>query len=161
MSRAAALTEVLRSTLQTVDESCTPGEADAIYTGLVAHIRARRPESVSPLGMLPPPGEAIRDPRVNADHDIPWPDAAEMEQINRRNVEAARLERTQRYAVVEWPPPNAMRYCNWHSRTHADLLAHATRSGLHVPGETVRLGWVDRDSETGEAEYTWLEGPRG
>lgn len=63
MSRVAALTEVLRSTLHTVDESCTPAEADAIYAALVAHVRVRRPESVSPLGTLPPPTEAIRDPR--------------------------------------------------------------------------------------------------
>lgn len=63
MSRADAYIEVIRSTLHAVDESCSPGEADRVYGALISHIRARRPVSVSPLGVLPPPGEAIRDPR--------------------------------------------------------------------------------------------------
>jgi hypothetical protein len=40
-----------------------PAEADAIVLSLVAHLRAWRPESVSPLGTLPPPTERIVDPR--------------------------------------------------------------------------------------------------
>lgn len=41
-----------------------PGEVDQIVAQLVAHIRSWRPESVSPLGTLPAPTEAIRDPRA-------------------------------------------------------------------------------------------------
>lgn len=62
MTRANALVEVIRSALHTVDESLAPAEADAVYAAIVAHVRARRPESVSPLGVLPPPGE-VCDPR--------------------------------------------------------------------------------------------------
>ncbi len=40
-----------------------PAEVEAIVCSLVAHLRSWRPESVSPLGVLPPPGEVIRDPR--------------------------------------------------------------------------------------------------
>lgn len=40
-----------------------PDETAAIVAHLVAHLRAWRPESVSPLGTLPPPTETIRDPR--------------------------------------------------------------------------------------------------
>lgn len=40
-----------------------PADADALVCHLVAHLRAWRPESVAPLGTLPPPGEPIRDPR--------------------------------------------------------------------------------------------------
>lgn len=43
-----------------------PHEVETIVSSLVAHLRAWRPESVSPLGTLPPPGEVIRDPRGNA-----------------------------------------------------------------------------------------------
>lgn len=61
--RALAIIEVIRSALQSTDESLTPAEADQVYTAIVSHVRARRPESVSPLGTLPPPGEPVRDPR--------------------------------------------------------------------------------------------------
>ncbi len=40
-----------------------PAEVEAIVCTLVAHLRSWRPESVSPLGTLPAPGEVIRDPR--------------------------------------------------------------------------------------------------
>lgn len=63
MNTPAACIEVIRSALTVVDESLTPAEQDQVYASLVAHIRARRPESVSPLGVLPPPTEPIRDPR--------------------------------------------------------------------------------------------------
>lgn len=56
--------ESLRATLSIVDSCLAPADADAVYTALVAHIRARRPESVSPLGTLPGPTETIRDPRA-------------------------------------------------------------------------------------------------
>ena len=42
----------------------SPAEADAIVCMLVAHLRAWRPEAVSPLGTLPPPTERIVDPRL-------------------------------------------------------------------------------------------------
>lgn len=40
-----------------------PGEVEAIVCSLDAHLHSWRPESVSPLGVLPAPTEAIRDPR--------------------------------------------------------------------------------------------------
>jgi len=60
-----ALREALRSTLARLDEHAKrhPGEVDAIVATLVAHLRGWRPESVSPLGTLPPPTERICDPR--------------------------------------------------------------------------------------------------
>jgi len=63
MSQVVRTIRSLRSLLAHVDESCTPREADAIYIALVAHIRARRPDSVAPLGELAPPTELVRDPR--------------------------------------------------------------------------------------------------
>ena len=60
----AAHVEALRSILHTVDETCSPAEQDQIYAALISHIRARRPESVSPLGTLPAPEQRIVDPRV-------------------------------------------------------------------------------------------------
>lgn len=61
--RAAAIVEIIRSALDATDASLPPAEQDQVYAALLGHIRARRPESVSPLGTLPPPTEAIRDPR--------------------------------------------------------------------------------------------------
>lgn len=60
---AGAILEMLRAALATTDERLMPAERDLVYASLLAHIRARRPESVSPLGTLPPPAEVIRDPR--------------------------------------------------------------------------------------------------
>lgn len=42
-----------------------PAAADRLVQALVSHIRSWKPESVSPLGTLPPPTDpgAIRDPR--------------------------------------------------------------------------------------------------
>lgn len=40
-----------------------PSEVDAIVSHLVAHLRSWRPESVTPLGVLPRPEERIADPR--------------------------------------------------------------------------------------------------
>lgn len=40
-----------------------PATADSIFAALVAHLRSARLESVSPLGVLPPPGEVTRDRR--------------------------------------------------------------------------------------------------
>ena len=57
--RFAALLADLRE-----HEKAQPAEADAIVCSLVAHVRAWRPEAVSPLGTLLEPGEAVRDPRV-------------------------------------------------------------------------------------------------
>jgi hypothetical protein len=44
-------------------EKTAPGDVDAIVSIVVAHVRSWRPESISPLGTLPPPTEIIRDPR--------------------------------------------------------------------------------------------------
>jgi hypothetical protein len=41
-----------------------PDEVEAIVSHLVAHLRSWKPESVSPLGTLPAPTVAIRDPRA-------------------------------------------------------------------------------------------------
>lgn len=62
-ARADAIVEVIRTALRATDEALAPAEADQVYAAIVAHVRARRPVSVSPLGTLPPPSELIRDPR--------------------------------------------------------------------------------------------------
>jgi len=59
---AAAIIETIRAALQAADE-LPPSEADAVYSAIVSHVRARRPASVSPLGTLPPCTTPIRDPR--------------------------------------------------------------------------------------------------
>jgi hypothetical protein len=83
--------------------------------------------SVSPLGTLPAPEAPIVDPRE--------------------------VSRT-RYPIIEWTAER-FRYTDWHSGSHAELLARARRIGL-IDEAPYRLGWVDRDDATGEAEYTWL-----
>lgn len=60
-SRAAAAIELIRTALAAADR-LDPVERDAIYTALVADLRSRQPEAVSPL-RLGPPTEPIRDPR--------------------------------------------------------------------------------------------------
>lgn len=60
-ARFAALAELFRTTLDAADR-LDPAERDELYAALVADLRARRPESVSPLS-IGPPTEAIRDPR--------------------------------------------------------------------------------------------------
>jgi len=45
-------------------EKTDPSGVDQIVVALVAHIRSWRPESVSPLGTLPDPGEVAHDPRT-------------------------------------------------------------------------------------------------
>ncbi|MCX5747513.1 MAG: hypothetical protein NT062_34040 [Proteobacteria bacterium] len=62
MSRAHAIAKVLASALDATDK-LEPAERDFIRTMLVADLRSRWPESVSPL-TLGPPTEAIRDPRA-------------------------------------------------------------------------------------------------
>ena len=61
----AAATADLRNGLAELAEldRYAPDEVAAVVGSLVAHLRSSRPESVSPLGILPPPTEAIRDPR--------------------------------------------------------------------------------------------------
>lgn len=41
-----------------------PAAVDRVLTVTVAHLRSWRPESVTPLGVLGPPTEPIRDPRT-------------------------------------------------------------------------------------------------
>lgn len=57
MSRPAAIREVVRVVFESLAalDKVAPEEVDAIVAGMVAHLRAWRPESVSPLGTLPPP----------------------------------------------------------------------------------------------------------
>lgn len=61
-ARAAAAIEVMRSALASI-EHLDPVEQDLIVAALVADLRARRLVAVAPLGVLPAPTEAIRDPR--------------------------------------------------------------------------------------------------
>ena len=61
--REIAILEQLRGALAAVDQDFEPDAQERIYRALVAHVRSRRPDSVVPLGTLPPPGEVIRDPR--------------------------------------------------------------------------------------------------
>jgi hypothetical protein len=60
-ARAAAIAELFRTALAAADR-LDPVERDALYTALVADLRARRPGAVSPLS-LGQPTEPIRDPR--------------------------------------------------------------------------------------------------
>ena len=60
-ARAAAVAELIRTALAAADR-LDPAERDELYAAPVADLRARRPESVSPL-TLGPPTEPIRDPR--------------------------------------------------------------------------------------------------
>ena len=62
LASADAIVETIRRALQATDE-LPPSEADAVCSAVVAHVRARRPASVSPLGTLPPCTTPIRDPR--------------------------------------------------------------------------------------------------
>lgn len=62
-ARAAAVAELIRTALAAADQ-LDPGERDELYRMLVADMRSRRPESVSPLTLGPPTDPAaIRDPR--------------------------------------------------------------------------------------------------
>lgn len=61
--RAAAIAEVIRSALDAADR-LYPAERDPLYAALVADLRARRPENVSPMTLgAPSDPAAIRDPR--------------------------------------------------------------------------------------------------
>ncbi len=60
-ARLAAVVEMIRVALEAADK-LDPPQRDEVYRALVADLRARRPESVSPL-QLGPPTEPIRDPR--------------------------------------------------------------------------------------------------
>ena len=55
---ARALFEFLREL-----EKESPGDVDIIVRAIVDHLRAWKPTSVAPLGVLPAPTERIRDPR--------------------------------------------------------------------------------------------------
>lgn len=63
-TRGMAIAQLLRTVFtQLAELDKAPGDVDAIMGALVAHARAFRPESVSPLGTLPPPTEPNTDPR--------------------------------------------------------------------------------------------------
>lgn len=64
MSRASAIREVVRVVFESLAalDKVAPAEVDEIVAGMVAHLRAWRPESVSPLGTLPPPTGPIEPP---------------------------------------------------------------------------------------------------
>jgi hypothetical protein len=40
-----------------------PAEVDQLIAAMVYHLRSWRPVAVAPLGVLPEPGEPVRDPR--------------------------------------------------------------------------------------------------
>lgn len=63
--RGATIAQRLAADLEDLGEleRVDPEGAEAIRCSLVAHLRSAWPESVSPLGTLPPPGEIVRDPR--------------------------------------------------------------------------------------------------
>jgi hypothetical protein len=61
-TRGAALVEVFRSALATLD-TLEPDELTAIIGAFVADLGTRRPMSVAPLSVLPPPTQPIRNPR--------------------------------------------------------------------------------------------------
>jgi hypothetical protein len=64
-ARGHAIAEVLRSAFGALAEldKVAPADVDTIVTMTVAHLRAWRPEAVSPLGTLPTPTDSIADPR--------------------------------------------------------------------------------------------------
>lgn len=45
-------------------DKVAPGEVDRVVGAMVSHLQSWRPVSVAPLGVLPPPTERIRDPRM-------------------------------------------------------------------------------------------------
>lgn len=59
---ALAVTEVFRSGFAAIDK-LDPDDVDQIVLAVVGHLRQLRPEQFGCLSKLPPPGEAIRDPR--------------------------------------------------------------------------------------------------
>lgn len=61
----SAIVEVFREMFEAMREleKTAPGDVDRLVAMLVGHIRAWRPESITPLGDLGPPTEVIRDPR--------------------------------------------------------------------------------------------------
>jgi hypothetical protein len=63
--RGLAIAEVLRSTFAALAEleKTAPADVDAIVITTIAHLLAWRPESVTPLGVLPPPTEPVADCR--------------------------------------------------------------------------------------------------
>jgi hypothetical protein len=63
-ARGLAIAAVLRSAFGTLAEldKTAPSDVDALVTATVAHLRALRPEVVSPL-RTPPLGAVARDPR--------------------------------------------------------------------------------------------------
>jgi hypothetical protein len=63
-ARATAIAELIRTVLTAADQ-LDPVERDAIYTALVADLRSRRDEAMSPM-TLGPSTEAIRDPRMDS-----------------------------------------------------------------------------------------------
>lgn len=63
MTPAGAIIEGFRATFARLDK-LEPHEREEIIRNIVATVRAYAPESVSPLGVLPPPTEPIRDPRL-------------------------------------------------------------------------------------------------
>ena len=62
-AHGAALAELQRSIFAGA-EHLDPDDADELVRGIVSHLRAWRPESVSPLGALPRPEAPIIDPRT-------------------------------------------------------------------------------------------------
>ena len=44
-------------------DKVAPGEVDRVVGSMTSHLRSWRPVAVAPLGVLPPPGAPIRDPR--------------------------------------------------------------------------------------------------
>jgi hypothetical protein len=63
-ARATAIAELIRTVLTAADQ-LDPVERDAIYAALVADLRSRRDEAMSPM-TLGPSTEAIRDPRMDS-----------------------------------------------------------------------------------------------
>lgn len=64
-SRGAAIAEVLRAAFDQLREleKVAPGDVDQVVAMIVGHLRAWKPESASPLGVLPAPTTTIADPR--------------------------------------------------------------------------------------------------
>jgi hypothetical protein len=100
--------------------------------------------------------DAKLPPSEPDDDDIDFGTPEEVQAFNDKNVAEAALEkasRTTRYPVIEWA--DGVRYTDWTSRTHDELIERAKH--LMTDGAPYRLGWVDRDDDTGEGAYAWLD----
>lgn len=114
-----------------------PHEVEAIVLHLVAHLRSWRPESVSPLGTLPPPTETIREPGM--------PDQARTT-IARALAAAEQRRESAANAIVRFTVGG----CVWHSDDVRKRRSELELAIADIAVATAALKALDElDAETG------------